>query len=435
MRPDQPSDVSRRSRPALPDAGGVARSATDACRYGWVLALLVVSMSTSASDWRTERWRAADFTSALGGGPDGGPVEQAGGTPYALCGNKAGSLFLAYGQFIDIVTPDGIRSHLAGTGEYGFRDGEASQAEFRLGLNANYGAHNLACGPDGSVFVPDGGNRRIRRIHKDQGQWRVDTWAGGGNRRLRAGETARPNAVSLNGTIAIAVTPKGEVTVADNRGAYRITPDGRQIAYLADWPESARYQNAQSGKLNVMMGDADLAGNVYFVSRTPHAVIRVTPQGEVLHFAGYVANDKAAKLTGDGPPRQAFFNTPTSIAVQPDGSAVYVCGGDEYDIRRIPGDGGGTTATLMQNGQWYVASVHPNHARGPAVMKPAANGKLKPDGELTILMVSHLLGRDAQGNLYGSMNHWSGMTQRVEGEGLLGTRVFRLQRGGGTEGR
>jgi hypothetical protein len=78
--------------------------------------------------------------------------------------------------------------------------------------------------------------------------------------------------------------------------------------------------------------------------------------------------------------------------------------------------------------------VHPNKSRGPAVVKPGAKGKLKPDGDLTILMVSHLLGRDAQGDLYGSLNSWSGMTQDVEREGLLGTRVFRLQRstpGGG----
>ena len=183
-----------------------------------------------------------------------------------------------------------------------------------------------------------------------------------------------------------------------------------------------------------MMGDSDAAGNVYFVSRTPHAVIRVTPAGELQHLAGRVTREKAHQLAGDGPPREAYFNTPTSIAAQPDGSAIYVCGGDEYDIRRIPADGGGTTATLMQNGQWYRASVHPNKSRGPAVVKPDAKGKLKPDGDLTIFMVSHLLGRDAQGNLYGSLNHWSGMTQFVEGEGLLGTRVFRLQRsmpGGG----
>ncbi len=392
------------------------------------LALIAVSAAAFAGDWQAERWRVADFTGALGGGPDGGPVAQAGGIPYALCGDAGGNLFLAQGQFIDIVTPDGMRSHLAGSGEYGFRDGAAHQAEFRLGLNSYYGAHNLACGPDGSVYVTDGGNRRIRRIHRTQGQWRVDSWAGGGSRRLGPGESAPPNAVAFSGTLAVAVTPQGEVTIADNFGAYRMTADGREIRYLARWPTSAFYSNARPGNLNVMMGDADRAGNVYFVSRTPHAVIRITPVGQVQHVAGRVARDKAHQLAGDGPPLQAFFNTPTSIAAQPDGSAVYVCGGDEYDIRRIPADGTGTTATLMQNGQWHQASVHPNKSRGPAMVKPGAKGKLKPDGHLTILMVSHLLGRDAQGNLYGSLNTWSGMTQYVEGEGLLGTRAFRLQR-------
>lgn len=393
------------------------------------LALLAASASVSAGDWRTERWRAADFTGALGGGPEGGPVEQAGGTPYAMCGDPAGNLFLAAGQFIDIVTPDGMRSHLAGTGEYGFRDGAAHQAEFRLGLNAYYGAHNLACGPDGSIFVADGGNRRVRRIHQAQGAWRVDTWAGGGSARLGPGQAAPPNKVAFSGTLAVAVTPQGEVTLADNHGAYRMTADGREIRHLGRWPESAFYSHSRAGRnLNVMMGDADRTGNVYFVSRTPDAVLRISPAGEVQHIAGRVTRDKAQQLVGDGPPLEAYFNTPTSIVAQPDGSAVYVCGGDEYDVRRIPADGAGTTATLMQNGQWYRASVHPNKSRGPAVVKPGAQGKLKPDGDLTLLMVSHLLGRDAQGNLYGSLNHWSGMTQLVEGEGLLGTRAFRLER-------
>lgn len=399
-----------------------------------VLALALCGLSTVVwgADWLAERWRVADFTGALGGGPDGGPMAQAGGTPYALCGDRAGNLFLTDGQFIDIVTQDGMRSRLAGTGEYGFRDGPAHQAEFRLGLKAYYGAHNLACGPDGAVYVADGGNRRIRRIHLAQGQWRVDTWAGGGARRLAPGASAVPNTVAFNGTLVVAVTSAGEVTLADNQGAYRVTRDGKTIRHLGRWPESAYYPEARSGKLNVMMGDADQAGNVYFVSRTPDAVIRITPAGEVRHLAGRVTRDKERMLAGDGPPREAFFNTPTSIAVQPDGSAVYVCGGDEYNIRRIPADGTGTTATLMQNGRWYRASVHPNKSRGPAVVKPAASGKLKPDGDLTILMVSHLIGRDAQGRLYGSLNHWSGMTQWVDGEGLLGTRAFRLQRDAGS---
>jgi hypothetical protein len=392
------------------------------------LALLALATPACAGDWQAERWGVGDFTGALGGGPDGGPVEQAGGIPYALCGDRAGNLFLAYGQFIDIVTPDGMRSHLAGSGEYGFRDGAATAAEFRLGLQAYYGAHNLACGADGSVYVADSGNRRVRRIHRDQGQWRVDSWAGGGTRNLGPGDVAPAKAVAFSGTISVAVTPKGEVMVADNHGTYRITSDGQQIGYLARWPASTQYRNGPPGNLNMMMGDADQAGNVYFVSRTPDAVVRITPAGRVQHVAGRVTRDRAQMLAGDGPPLEAYFNTPTSLAVQPDGSAVYVCGGDEYDIRRVPGDGSASTATLMQNGQWYEASVHPNKSRGPAIVRPAARGKLKPDGTLTDLMVSHLVGRDAHGNLYGQLYPWTGMTQYVEGEGLLGTRVFRLQR-------
>ena len=82
----------------------------------------------------------------------------------------------------------------------------------------------------------------------------------------------------------------------------------------------------------------------------------------------------------------------------------------------------------MNNGRWGIASVHPNRSRGAAVVRPNASGRLRPDGELTDLMVSHLLGRDAEGNLYGSINVWTGMTQHVEGRGLLGTRIFRLRR-------
>lgn len=392
----------------------------------WIVWLGVAGGATAAPDWRDERWIVEEFTNALGGGPEGGPLAQAGGGAYSLCGDASGHLFLASGQFIDVVTPAGMRGRLAGTGEPGYRDGPAHQARFRLGFNAYYGAHNLACGPNG-VFVPDGGNRRVRRLHKESGGWQVDTWAGGGSRRLAAGEIAPARDVRFNGTIAVAVTPNGAVTIADDAGFYRVSPDGKAVRYGGPWPQTMSPDD-RPAKLNVMMGDADARGFVYFVSRSPDFVARIDPDGTAVHLAGRFVDGAKRGTIGDGPPREAFFDTPTSIAVQPDGSAAYVCGGDEYDIRRVPADGRGTTATLMNNGRWGIASVHPNRSRGAAVVRPNASGRLRPDGELTDLMVSHLLGRDAEGNLYGSINVWTGMTQHVEGRGLLGTRIFRLRR-------
>lgn len=391
------------------------------------LAAIVLQMMPAAADWREERWVVEDFTNVLSTGPQGGPVAQAGGDVDAMCADPAGRLFLSNGQFIDVVTSDGMRSHAAGTGQLGYRDGPAHEAQFRLGLKSYYGAHNLACGPNG-VFVADGGNRRIRRLHRRDGRWQVDTWAGGGTRRMKPWETAAPWDVMFRGTISVAVTASGQVTVADDGGYFRISPDGRSILYVGPWPASMARKQDAAAKLNVMMGDADSRGFVYFVSRTPDFVARIDPDDTVVHLAGRFADTRTRLSIGDGPPREAFFDTPTSLAVQPDGSAVYVCGGDEYDIRRVPADGTGTTATLMNNGRWGIASVHPNRSRGPAVVKPGAEGRLRPDGELTDLMVSHLVGRDAEGNLYGSINFWTGMTQFVEGHGLLGTRIFRLRR-------
>lgn len=391
------------------------------------LATIVLQTMPAVADWRQERWVVEDFTKALGGGPDGGPVAQAGGDVYAMCADQEGRLFLTSGQFIDIVTAEGMRSHVAGTGQPGYRDGPAHGAQFRLGVKSYYGAHNLACGPNG-VFVPDGGNRRIRRIHKRDGKWQVDTWAGGGTRRMKPGDTAAPRDVVFRGTISVAVTGSGQVTVADDGGYFRVSADGRTIRYIGPWPATTARSADVAPKLNVMMGDADSRGFVYFVSRTPDFVVRIDPDDTAVHLAGRFVEIRTRLSIGDGPPREAFFDTPTSLAVQPDGSAVYVCGGDEYDIRRVPADGTGTTATLMNNGRWGIATVHPNRSRGAAVVRPEASGRLRPDGELTDLMVSHLIGRDAQGSLYGAMNFWTGMTQFVEGRGLLGTRIFRLRR-------
>ncbi len=398
-----------------------------AAALGWWI-LLCFPPSLYAGSSESEQWLVEPFTQALSGGPNTGPVVEAGSSVHSLCADSQGNLYLAQNQRIDIVTTDGIRRHLAGTGDPGYRDGPAPQARFRLGFGAYYNAYNIACGSGGDVFVADSGNRRIRRVFEKDGRWFVATWAGGGTLRLRKGQSAGTSQVALGGTISVAVTPKGEVVVATNSGAFRVSPDDETITYLGAWPNSTARKPGRPPALNIMMGDADRHGNAYFVSRTPSVVVKVDPTGAITHLAGIVFPERKPDEIGDGPPREAYFNTPTSLATAPDGSNVYVCGGDEYDIRRVPTDGVSSTATLMQNGRWYRASVHPNKSRGAAVFLPDAQGRLRPDGKLTDLMASHLVGRDGAGNLYALIYRWTAMTQYVEGDGLLPTRVFRLRR-------
>lgn len=388
------------------------------------IVLAVTPVHAGAAD---ERWVVEDFSHALGGGPDGGPVAGDGEDVYSLCGDRRGNLYLASGQFIDIVTPDGQRMRLAGTGEEGVRDGPAPLAEFRMGIGSYYHERNVACAPDGTVYIADTGNRRVRRLAREATGWRVSTWAGGGRGRLAPGARASPASVELTPTFAVAVNVRGEVIIGAMHGAYRVSRDGREIENLGAWPATTSDKPGREAQLNVMMGDADNKGNAYFVSRSPHAVVRVDAEGRISHFAGRPLFE--VRRPGDTMPHDAYFDTPTSLAVLPDGSAVFVCGGDEYALRRIPGDGLGSTMTLMQNGRWEQLPVHPNEVRGPATFDPTAKGPSRPrGGTLTIFMINHLVGRDASGNLYGRLTHWVGMTQEVVGSGLLGTHVFRLRR-------
>ncbi|MDH5436642.1 MAG: hypothetical protein OEX83_07765 [Gammaproteobacteria bacterium] len=397
-------------------------------RIIFCIALITWSYITSANPLTKERWIAEPFANALGGGPSTGPIEQSGADTNSICQNKQGNIFIIDGQIIDIVTPDGIRRHLAGIGELGFQDGAARFARFKLGVRAFYGARSLACGLHNDVFIADSGNQRIRRLFKNGSTWTVSTWAGGGKQRLETNQTTKPDAIKLGGTLAVAVRTNGELVIGGPHGYYIVDAEGKHITLAGKWPLSTSNKADQPAQLNIMRGDNDDLGNTYFVANTPNVVIQITPDNKAIHLAGLVNPGNNKRKIGDGMPRKVWFGASSSIAANPDGSALYLTGGDEYDIRLIPTNMNSSTHTLMQNGQWYKASVHPNASRGPAVIKPAANGKLKPDGELTNLMVSYLYGRDYQGNLFCGLNQWSGMSQLIEGEGLLGTRVFRLRR-------
>ena len=76
-----------------------------------------------------------------------------------------------YGHRIRMISPDGIVSILAGSGEQGFADGRGAAALFNE-------PRGLAIGPDGALFVADCDNHGIRRVDR---AGNVTTVAGGPN--------------------------------------------------------------------------------------------------------------------------------------------------------------------------------------------------------------------------------------------------------------
>ncbi len=392
-----------------------------------ILTLLYGILTPSAQPraqnaWRSERWTVESFTQALGGGPETGPAEHSGGSVSSMCADANGNLYLADGQFIDIVTSDGSRYHLAGTGRAGYRDGPGHTAQFRMGLGIAYSPFNIACTPDGRVFIADIGNAAVRQLLWSESHTIVSTVIGGKLAQRDVDAT-----LTLRGALTLAYRARdGHVIVAMPAGAFDFDPNTARIQKIGNWPIYDPLDPEKLWQFKPFMGDTDSRGNSYFVSRNPDAVVRVNTDGGIEHIAGLIRRGgKKPHHIGDGPPLEAYFDTPNSLVADPNGEAVYINGGDEYDIRRVPTDLKSTTATLMSDGRWYLSPVHPNALRGAAIFSSALTDPKATNR--SDLMVSPLVGRDRAGNMYGRIVAWHAATQVKDGIPLT-TRVFRIRR-------
>lgn len=252
--------------------------------------------------------------------------------PYDIATDAAGNAYVADSDNHRIrkIAPDGTVSTVAGTGEPGFADGPAATAQF----NASSG---VAVGPDGSLYVADYGNNRIRKITFDgQGGATVSTLAG----------NAAPGFADGQGVLArfaapsdLTVDAQGVVFVADtdNNRVRRIAPDGAVTTIAGSGTEGMADGEALEAQLSTPSDVAvDSRGRV-FVADTGNHAIRVLRDGRLVTLAGN-GHDGFA----DGQGATARFNTPYGIAVGP-GGALYVADSSNNSVRIVTPAGGVTT--------------------------------------------------------------------------------------------
>jgi len=284
---------------------------------------------------------------------------------------------------------------LAGDGHRGARDGHLLQARF----DEPWG---LVRGPDGSVFVADGGEaNRIRRIAPDGG---VTSFAGSVEGLADGvGRAARFHTPS-----ALAVDLLGNLFVADtgNHAIRRISRNGEVTTLAGDGRPGDR--DGALAQLRGPMGVAvDAAGRV-LVADTWNDRIRVVERdGRVWTLAG------GGRGFGDGPGRQARFDTPTALAIDGQGR-VWVADTGNRALRWIDRDGTVHTwraaawgaaepvrpiaLAATHDGAVYVAELAPGRvlqvwadgrsrvlagARPPWFARPAGLW-LEPDGSLLL---------------------------------------------------
>jgi len=267
--------------------------------------------------------------------PVDGPLSEAVfSTPTGIAFAASGALYVADSAMKDphpmrvrVITPAGMVTTLAGSGQAGYVDGVGLDAQFKSPAS-------LAVDQAGNVYVADTTNNRIRKIAPDG---TVTTLAGSTETGYAAGYADGPASQALfQGPRSVDVDGAGNVYVADtgNHCIRVISPGGATsfiVTTLAGTPEPG-YADGQGAvaRFNFPSGIAvDAQGNLYVADTANHRIRKITPDGTVTTLAGSGTPGNA-----DGPATEARFRGPEGVAVDAAGN-VYVADTGNHRIRKI----------------------------------------------------------------------------------------------------
>ena len=178
--------------------------------------------------------------------------------PQGIAVGRDGTIFIADtgNHVIRSVTPDGRIHTIAGTGEAGFGGdgGSAGTAQFHT-------PKGIAVAVDGSLYVADSGNHRIRRISADG---IVRTVAGTGMASI-SDDNLAATASALNQPVDVAVNKQGELFIADagNRRIARVNVQGLLYTYVGGGENSNATQPTDMALSAVGSVALDSEGGLY----------------------------------------------------------------------------------------------------------------------------------------------------------------------------
>lgn len=244
--------------------------------------------------------------------------------PCGMVTDPEGNLYVSdySNHSIRKVTPRGIVSTYAGTGQPGESNGHRLSATF----NHPYG---LALDAEGNLYVGDVANHRIRIISPDGA---VTTLAG-----KRKGFSDRSGELAMfDHPYGVAVDRDRNVYVADsyNNRIRKISPDGMTSTVAGNGNDGFVDGTGTAAEFYVPIGIViDAQGNLYVGDEGNSSIRKITGEGRVATLAG---NGQFSFADGVG--RNAAFNAPGGIAIDGKGN-LYVADYLNNCIRKI-GQGG-----------------------------------------------------------------------------------------------
>ena len=196
-------------------------------------------------------------------------------------------------------------STISGSGATGGQDGPGSSASF----SAPYPMARL---PDGSMVVGDWAGQRVRQVKADGS---VTTLAGSGSTGSTDGTALSATFSNING---LAVDANGTIFIADYGNSRIRKLSGGTVTTFAGSSAGFKDGIGVAAQFNGPEGIAfDSAGVLWVADHNGHRVRKITPDGSVSTVAG---SGVSGYLDGAG--TSAQFSTPTAITIASDGSVL-----------------------------------------------------------------------------------------------------------------
>jgi sugar lactone lactonase YvrE len=273
---------------------------------------------------------------------DGGPATAARlNAPSDLCFDGQGRLLIAdtFNHRIRRIDKNGTFTTIVGDGKSNYSTAPATA----LAVSLN-NPQSIVLDGEGNLFIADTYNHVVRKIAPNGN---VTTFAG--TEAGLAGDKGPAGKAQLNLPQAVAVAPDGSVYIADaaNSRIRRVTPDGIIQTIAGSGPGSGEGGAGFAGDGGAtekakLFSPTDLkfnsAGQLY-LSDSGNNRVRLITHGLIITIAG---NGKPGATGDSAKATQAALAAPQKIATAPDGS-IYIADRVNHRVRRVDSQGVITT--------------------------------------------------------------------------------------------
>jgi hypothetical protein len=262
---------------------------------------------------------------------------------------------------IRMVNSNGVISTVAGNGSWGY-NGEGNALQSSLATPTG-----IAVDRFGALYIADRANSRIRKVSGGT----ISTVAGSSQAGF-GGDNGLATAAKLRNPWDVAVADDGTLFVSDNGNnrIRRVSPSGI-ITTLAGGTLGGFSGDGGLAVFAQLYQPTNLAvdgvANLYIADSQNLRIRRIDALALTIQT---VAGNGQGGVAGDGgPPQQASFSEPTGVAIDPSGATMFISADNDYRVRVVYFGGIAPTPTFTPTVTW--TSIPATPTRTPTV-PPAA---------------------------------------------------------------